>query len=164
MRSFFAARSCRLSGFLVQRIRQGLTPARRCQSHSSGVQMHRRLSAIFAALALAQFSLGGAAAFCPSHRPSSHDTQAQGEHSPAGIRCHTGDSRANVNVPTHSDAPSCDPSAQGDCVGMTSCAAVIASARSEDFAAGLRPDQTRPRVLDLIPGPNLSPEPPPPRS
>jgi hypothetical protein len=125
--------------------------------------MHRRLSAIFAALALAQLSLGGALASCQSHRLSSHDTQAQREHSPAGMSCHTGDSRANANVSTNGGAPSCDPSAQGACVGMTSCAAVIASARSEHFAAGLRPDQTRPRVLDLLPGPNLSPEPPPPR-
>ena len=124
----------------------------------------RRVSAIFAALALAQLSLGGAVAFCPSHRLSSHDTPAQHEHTPAGMRCHTGDSRANANVPANSGTPSCDHSAQGACVGMTSCTAAIAPAESEHFAAGLRPDQARPRVLDLLPGPTLAPEPPPPRS
>jgi hypothetical protein len=126
--------------------------------------MRRRLSAIFAALALAQLSLGGAAARCPSQRLSSHDTQTHGEHSPAGVRCHTAETRAHANVPTHGGTPSCDPSAQGGCVGMTSCATAIASAKSEQFAAVLRADQIRPRVLDLLPGRNRAPEPPPPRT
>jgi hypothetical protein len=125
--------------------------------------MRRRLSAIFAALALAQLSLGGAVARCPSHPLSSHDTQAQREHSPAGMRCHTAETRANANVPTHGGTPSCDPSGQGACVGATSCTAAIASAKSEQFAAVLRADQIRPRVLDLLPGRNRAPEPPPPR-
>lgn len=159
----FAEGSYGLSGFLVQEVRQRLTLAGRSQSHLSGVQMRRRLTAIFATLALAQLSLGGAVAFCPSHRVSSHDMSAQREHSPAGPGCHSANSRANANVPTNHGTPSCDPSAQGACVGMTSCAAVIAFARPEHFAAGLRPDQTLPRVLDLLPGRNLAPEPPPPR-
>ena len=127
------------------------------------VQMRHRLSAIFAALALAQLSLGGAVAFCPSHRLSSHDMSAHREHSPARTSCHSANSRANANVPTNHGTPSCDPSAQGACVGMTSCAAVIAFAGPEHLTAGLQADQTRPHVLDLLPGRTLAPEPPPPR-
>lgn len=125
--------------------------------------MHRRLSAIFAALTLAQLSLGGAVARCPSRGLSSHDTHAQREHSPAGMRCHTAETRANANAPTQGGTPSCDPSTQGVCVGMTSCTAAIAAATSEQFAAVRRADQIRPRVLDLLPGRNRAPEPPPPR-
>jgi hypothetical protein len=125
--------------------------------------MHRRLSAIFAALTLAQLSLGGAVARCPSGALSSPDTQAQREHSPAGMGCHTAETGANANVPTQGGTPSCDPSTEGACVGMTSCTAAVVAARSEHFAAVLRADQIRPRVLDLLPGRNRAPEPPPPR-
>jgi hypothetical protein len=125
--------------------------------------MRRRLSAIFAALALIQLSLGGAIARCPSHPVSAHDTQVQREHSPAGMRCHTAETRAKANVPTQGGAPSCDTLAQGACVGMTSCTAAIASAKSDQFAADLRADRIRPCVLDLLPGRDRAPEPPPPR-
>jgi hypothetical protein len=125
--------------------------------------MRRRLSAIFAALALAQLSLGGAVARCPSHRLSSQDTQVQREHSPSGMRCHTAETRANANIPTQGGTPSCDPLAQGACVGMTSCTAAIACTKSDQFAAVLQADQIRPRVLDLLPGRDRAPEPPPPR-
>lgn len=125
--------------------------------------MCRRLSAIVAALALAQLSLGGAVGCRHSHGLSSHDTSAQGEHSAAGMSRHA-DTRGTANVPPSNGTPWCDHSAQGACVGMNSCTAAIASAKSEHFVAGLRPDQIRPRVLDLLPGPNRAPEPPPPRS
>lgn len=125
--------------------------------------MRRRLSAMFAALALVQFSLGGAVARCPSHPVSAYDTQVQGEHSPAGMRCHTAETRANLNVPTQGGTPSCDPMAQGACVGMTTCTAAIASAKSGQFAAVLQRDRVRPLVLDLLPGRDRAPEPPPPR-
>jgi hypothetical protein len=126
--------------------------------------MHRRLSAILAALALAQFSLGGAVARCPSREPSSHDMQAPRDHSPVGMRCQNAETRANANAPTHGGTPSCDPLAQGACVGMTSCSPAIASAKSDHIAAVIRADQIRPHVLDLLPGRNRSPEPPPPRT
>lgn len=125
--------------------------------------MRRRLSAVLAALALAQFSLGGTVVSCPMHRVSSLATGLQGEHSAAVMNSRTADIRVTVSAPSNDRTPSCDNSAQGACVGMTSCSAVIATAESDQFAAGLRAGQIGPRVLDLPLGPNRSPEPPPPR-
>lgn len=148
-----------LSGFLVQRVIYVLTTAGQRRLHPSRMQMHRRLSGIFATLALAQFSLGGIVTRYSPHEVSSCSASAQHKHFQGQL----------TQVPVmhelagSGDVPACDHSPQGICTGMLSCIPAIASAASTHSSGVIRPGQARERILGLIPGPSPTPEPPPPR-
>lgn len=125
--------------------------------------MYRKFSAILAALALAQLSLGGAVPRCPLPGQAAHNASLGPQHLAAGMRSHAADSRAASNIVLNGGTQSCDYSAPGACVGMTSCTGQIAPVELQRFAVVLRPDQARQPVLGLTPRPNRAPEPPPPR-
>ena len=125
--------------------------------------MYRKFSATLAALALAQLSLGGTVALCPLHGQAVENATSRPQHSAAGMNCHAADRRAASNIVLNGGTQSCDNSAPGACVGMTSCTGQIAPVELQRCAAVLRPDHARQPVLGLTPRPNPAPEPPPPR-
>jgi hypothetical protein len=125
--------------------------------------MYRKCSAILAALSVAQLSLGGAAPRCPLHGQAAHNESSGRQHSAAVMNCHAADWHAAPNVTPNGGTQSCDYSAPGGCVGMTSCTGQIATVESQHLAAVLRADQAWQRVLGLTPAPGRAPDPPPPR-
>ena len=156
-------RGCNLSGFLGQKVIYAPTTAGRRNSHPSGVHMHRRLSGIFAALALAQLSLGGIVARHAGCEVSSYSSPGQVKHAHGPMHGQRTDTRVMQEIAGLGDAPACDHSIQGACAGMASCTLALACVGSANFSAVLRTGQARQRVLGLTPGPSRAPEPPPPR-
>ena len=125
--------------------------------------MRRRLSAILATLAVAQFSLGGTVAGCQLHAQTADNAASGSQHSGTGVNCHAPAGRATSNIVLNAGMPSCDYPGSGGCVGMISCAGQIAPIESQQLAAVLRADRASQSVLGLTPRPNRAPEPPPPR-
>lgn len=152
-----------LSGFLVQRVIDVLTTPGQRRLHPSRVQMHRRLSGIFATLALAQLSFGGIVARYSAHEVSSCSASAQQKLVHGPMHGQLTDVRVMRDIAGLGGTPACDHSAQGTCAGMLSCTPAIASDGSTHSAAVIRPAQVQQRILGLIPGPSPTPEPPPPR-
>ena len=159
---FFSGPNSGLSGFLGQKFTYVATTRGRRQLYLWSAQMRRRWSGVFAALALAQFSLGGAVPRCPAPQMSSRGTSAQHAHAartPVGERA---DGRVAHDVTNHGGAPTCDHAVPGACMGMT-CGTVMAFVESSSLFPAGHPHHVRPRVLELSPGPSPAPEPPPPR-
>ena len=156
-------RGSNLSGFLGQRVIYVPTTAGRRKSHLSGVRMHRRLSGIFAALALAQLSLGGIVAHHAGCEVSSYRSPGQHQHAIGPMDGQRTDARVVHQAADAGDAPACDHSIQGACAGMASCTLTLACVGSARFSAVLRPGQAPQGVIGLTPGLGRAPEPPPPR-
>lgn len=125
--------------------------------------MHRRLSGIFAALALAQLSFGGIVARHAGCEVSSYSSPGQHKHAHGPMHGQRTDARVMHEVAGLGDAPACDHSIQGACAGMASCTLALACLGSAHFSAVLRPGQAPRCVMGSTPGPGRAPEPPPPR-
>ena len=125
--------------------------------------MHRQLSGIFAALALAQLSLGGIVARHAGCEVSSYSSPGQHKHAHGPMHGQRTDTRIMQEIAGLGGTPACDHSAQGTCAGMLSCTPAIASDGSTHSAAVIRPAQVQQRILRLTPGPSPIPETPPPR-
>jgi len=125
--------------------------------------MHRRLTGIFAALALAQLSLGGIVARHAGCEVSSYSSPGQDKQAHGPMHDQRNDTRVMQEIAGLGDAQACDHSIQGACAGMASCTLALACVGSAHFSAVLRPGQAPQRLMELTPGPGRAPEPPPPR-
>ena len=130
----------RPSALRVSRTKSHLPPltAGRSKSHPSGVHVHRRLSGIFAAVALAQLSLGGVVARHAGCEVSSYSSSGQHEHANGPMDAQRADPRVMHEIAGLGDAPACDHSAQETCAGMASCTVALACVGSARFLVALR--------------------------
>lgn len=125
--------------------------------------MRRRLTGIFAALALAQLTLGGIVVRHAGCEVSSYSSPGQDKHAHGPLHGQRNDTRVMQEIAGLGDAPACDHSIQGACAGMASCTLALACVGSAHFSAVLRPGQAPQSLMGLTPGPGRAPEPPPPR-
>lgn len=125
--------------------------------------MRRRLSAIAAALAVTQFSLGNMVTPCRQPSQTLHDAASHSQHSAAGMNCQARAVRTSINGVSHGGMPACDYSGSGGCADRTSCTGQVALVEAHHFAAVLPAGSAPQPVLSLTARPNRAPEPPPPR-
>ena len=127
-------------------------------AHPSVVTIRRRLSVLLASLALLQLSLGRSGT--PCEHAAEPANAAHAEHA-----AHTSGASELASERTgHDEDTACDHPATAMCASMVSCGSVVvvASVRTGDVSR--RIDAPATYVSDLPPGPNRTPDPPPPRA
>ena len=152
------------SGFSLQEIRQGLTLGGLRWLHRWRVQIRRRLSGIFIALALARVPTAPAMPNCSLESPQMDEATLRAAAMPGAMDRHTSARGVISTVAPEDPNGSCDPTASTMCAGMTSCTGLIVVAQSRKFAGDLRTEKPRETAGTLNPGRGSAPEPPPPRA
>ena len=122
--------------------------------HDLCVKM-RRLSGVFAIVALVRFSLGGVIGTCPSAPAPPHP------HSAVAM---------SVDPPHNHDGTSCETGRGSDCIGdhggcaaMGGCANALASIRWANLPNAPTSQRASFSLVDRLLDPTRAPEPPPPR-